>query len=425
MSGFKRIGYTITPALAKFTPSLLHDPSAITWLLRDDFTDTRAAGSVDGTPATPGPGTRSVLDTGNHLFVGGGLLDTDGTCVSTSDPSNSYDDIIARTAGRFVVMKCNTSAVNYGPMIYLTDVINSYGSEKNGYYFRNSLGIYKFDAGGLFAVGLSTASTFYYGIIVLRSAGAYLLIKGGSQYSNWTLLWYSSGTNNATLYLTASFTLTSSTDKEVDFLRIPDETWLPTPLAYDTFTAANGTSLDAHNSDTSGPDSQTTPSESWTEESGDWDIQSNRANPDGAGIATVDVSKADVLVDCTVNGGAAGQPAICLRIADTANYWYLQADRANNQFELHEYNATVDTVRASAAVTFNDSTDYDLRGICDGQTINGFANGANKISYGSAALNENETEHGLYSDNTACEFDDFLVFDRGGGAYSDLDTYIA
>ena len=36
---------------------------AITWLLRDEFTDTRAAGAVNGTPATPGPGTRTVVDT--------------------------------------------------------------------------------------------------------------------------------------------------------------------------------------------------------------------------------------------------------------------------------------------------------------------------------------------------------------------------
>lgn len=40
------------------------------YLLRDEFTDTLAAGSVDGTPAVPGPGTRSVTDTGNNISVG-------------------------------------------------------------------------------------------------------------------------------------------------------------------------------------------------------------------------------------------------------------------------------------------------------------------------------------------------------------------
>jgi len=163
---------------------------------------------------------------------------------------------------------------------------------------------------------------------------------------------------------------------------------------------------------------------SWTEQSGDWDIQSNRANPDGAAIATADVGQADVVVDLVVNGGAAGQPGILLRFADTSNYWYLQADRANNQLELHEVNATVDTVRANTAVTINDSTDYTLRAICDGTTIDGFINGGNKISYASASLNSTATIHGLYSDNTACQFDDFTVFARDSG-YSALDTYIA
>ena len=37
--------------------------SGLVYDLRDDFTDTLAAGSVNGTPATPGPGTRAVTDT--------------------------------------------------------------------------------------------------------------------------------------------------------------------------------------------------------------------------------------------------------------------------------------------------------------------------------------------------------------------------
>lgn len=47
----------------------------IHYLLRDDFTDTRAAGSVNGTPATPGPGTRveagdaNVIDSGAYAWA--------------------------------------------------------------------------------------------------------------------------------------------------------------------------------------------------------------------------------------------------------------------------------------------------------------------------------------------------------------------
>jgi len=99
---------------------------------------------------------------------------------------------------------------------------------------------------------------------------------------------------------------------------------------------------------------------------------------------------------------------------DASNYWYLQADRANNLLELHEYNATVDTVRANTAVTINDSTDYSLRAIAYGQNIEGYLDEGNQISYGSAALNETKTEHGIRAENTAGQFDDFVIYARDG-----------
>ena len=39
------------------------------YLLRDDFTDTVAAGSVNGMAATPGPGTRIVKDSDTKISV--------------------------------------------------------------------------------------------------------------------------------------------------------------------------------------------------------------------------------------------------------------------------------------------------------------------------------------------------------------------
>lgn len=236
--------------------------------------------------------------------------------------------------------------------------------------------------------------------------GGRVLIKGGV-YTTWTLLWSTDLDDTASLY--AVF-LNYSDIGTLDDFRVPDKDLSDVlqPTALSTFAVANGTSLDAITPEVGG---------GWTEQSGDWDIQSNRANPDGAAIATVDTSIADMLVDCTVNGATADNPAVVLRFLDTSNYWYLQADRANNQLELHEYNATVDTIRANAAVTINNSTDYNLRAITYGQTIDGFIDAANKISYGSAALNETETVHGIRAENTAGRFDNFVVFPRTAAIY--------
>lgn len=248
--------------------------------------------------------------------------------------------------------------------------------------------------------GQATASYLY---------GAACFVKGGV-FVDWTLLWRTAHNNTPTLY---GWFRPYNAAGTIDNFRVPDvdlsEVLQPTALS--TFTADNGTSLDAITPEVGG---------AWTEQSGDWDIQANKANPDGAAIATVDTVIANALVDCVVNGGVADQPAIVLRFLDTSNYWYLQADRANNQIELHEYNATVDTVRASAAIAINDSTDYDLRAIADAQTINGFLNTGGKISYALAALNETATVHGIRAENTAGRFDNFTIYSRTSSVYDSV-----
>lgn len=44
--------------------------SGVAYLLRDEFTTTRAAGAVNGTAAEPGAGTRTVTDTESKLRIG-------------------------------------------------------------------------------------------------------------------------------------------------------------------------------------------------------------------------------------------------------------------------------------------------------------------------------------------------------------------
>ena len=84
-------------------------------------------------------------------------------------------------------------------------------------------------------------------------------------------------------------------------IRIPDVTMDIPCLAYDTFTASNGTSLDAHTSDTSGPDSQTVTGRSWTENVVDFEIQSNKcvtkyAASNKQGHAVIDLGAADIVL---------------------------------------------------------------------------------------------------------------------------------
>lgn len=60
----------------------------------DTFSTDRAIGSVNGTAAEPGPGTRSLLDSGNRVSISGGdlLVATGG---ASSDPRLTYGGVTA------------------------------------------------------------------------------------------------------------------------------------------------------------------------------------------------------------------------------------------------------------------------------------------------------------------------------------------
>lgn len=405
---------------------LLRNAEVATYLLRAHF-NADDQGYVD----------TQVLDTEAEGVSDGQLtvVEISGTLAIVSNkyaftPANGwnqlgvYSQAVTKALGRGLVTTVNLDATDTRAVVAWVDSadVDIRAVAGNRYYVYASIDGNLDIAGGGVATGdvvAYSASTDYQIAIVLggysaasgvpwrsgQAAASYLFgaaffIKGGA-FTTWTLLFRSSEDNTATLYAVLTNYTASGT---FDDFRVPvvDLSAVLQPTCLSTFTADNGTSLDAITPEVGG---------AWTEQAGDWDIQANRANPDGAAIATVDSGLDDVLVDCIVNGGTGDQPAIVLRYSG-GDYWYLQADRANNQLELHEYNATVDTVRASAAVTFNDSTDYDLRALADAQTIDGFADAGNKISYASAALNESVTVHGIRAENTAGQFVNFAIYPR-------------
>ncbi len=108
-------------------------------------------------------------------------------------------------------------------------------------------------------IGTFANSTEYKIALVLRSTGAYYFIKGGA-FTNWSLLWIASVGATTNLYPNIANRSATSVFT-ADNIRIPTNLWLPTPLAYDTFTRGDGA---IGSSETTGPDSQTTPSLAWT-----------------------------------------------------------------------------------------------------------------------------------------------------------------
>ncbi len=234
----------------------------ISYLLRDEFTDTRAAGAVNGTAATPGPGTRVVVDTTSKLSIGSGVADFNGN--SAGDPGLWYGGQ-TRVAGLLVLCKLDIKQVNQHAYAGWDTDQTVLGQSQ----FRFAPSSLITETASSLPIGAYTA-TAYETAVILKATGSYMLIKGGA-FSNWTLLWIYVTGNDATMYPGATV---HQGDQDLDYIRIPDVTWLPTPLAYDTFTRANGA---LGTSETTGPDSQTVTARTWESGGSTWAIASNEA----------------------------------------------------------------------------------------------------------------------------------------------------
>jgi hypothetical protein len=245
--------------------------------------------------------------------------------------------------------------------------------------------------------------------------GASYFIRGGV-FAKYTLLWRTSLDNTATHY--AGLAIYNANGTLQNFRVTSGLSAVLQPASLSTMTAANGTLLPAITPEVGG---------AWTTRSGTFDIQTNRANisvSTGArDVATIEESIADGTFDVVARKTAAvdsGEFGRCLRHTDANNYWMVNADLANNQVELVERNAGIENVRASSAVALTHSTDYDVRAIAYGQTIDIFLNGGNKATYGAAVLNENVTRHGIVGNEVNQTFDNCASYARTSGVYDSV-----
>jgi len=381
----------------------------ITYLLLDRFTDTRAAGAVNGTPATPGPGVRTVVDGNSKLSIGAGVANFATGGVTVGNPGLWYESV-GRAYGRVVI-----GAMILGP----TSATPSIGWDTNQggvilYYIGfQSTSIYIDD---LILVAVFANNTTYLTAVVMRANGMYYFIKGGL-YTNWTLLWsHSSG--SAAGYPSvgsASGTLTVFT---ADNIRVPVTLYNVPVLAYDTFTRADGA---LGSTETAGPDAQAVTARAWTAQVGTWAIASNVAGATalagGIAIATYDAGSADVLHDVAATR-AAGNIGAVYRYADSSNYLIAYHDGTNAK--LDKVVAGVTTNLISAAATY--SAGAVVRAILSGTEARLFYNNAAVGSLATAPASS-ATLHGLYTTDTTNSLDNAQTLARGtGNEYGGLDA---
>ena len=373
------------------------------WILRDDFTTDLAAGSVNGTAAEPGPGTRTVTDVGNHLSISGGQLISDDAGSRLS----AYP-AITRTAGRILIGEMGLAAANYCIIGFATDTA---ATNQHQIAFRN-LGHVYIKNFNTFLTMYDTGivlGTHYYCAIILRATGAFYFIKGGI-WTNWTLLYSYNLLNTATLYPTAN---PQAVGAFHDLIRIPDVLWLPTPLVSDGFGGTWPTSDGAGHAETTGLGSGGG-SKTWTANLGTWGSAAGVAScseldVSGVGIATTDCGTANIHALCTMarTGDNVGN---VWRYIDADNYLFSYHDGTN--FVLKQRLATVESTLITAAVAIGaGAMQITLSGVKGSFFLNNVAIGT--PTTGINAAFSAATKHGLYTTNIANTLDNFVVHARG------------
>jgi len=197
------------------------------WLLRDNFTTDLAAGSVNGSSAEPGPGTRTVTDTENKLSISGGAAVFAGGKASPAwgDPGLWYG-AQTRTAGLAFVAEHVSPP---GPSKYtgLGWSAAQSGTPSNGVGLQITEDvIFLFPAINLQSI--SAATTYKY-TVILRSTGSAVLVYLDGR---WTLLWVGSSGTTTSLYPAAPI---YNGAPLVNYIKVAQLSWLPVPETSDSF----------------------------------------------------------------------------------------------------------------------------------------------------------------------------------------------
>ena len=380
----------------------------VSYLMRDDFTDTLSAGSVDGTDATPGPGVRDVTDSSSGVSVSGGSAEIVGN-TNWSQAGLVWTPGVTREVGRLLV----------------ADVSNTVAGEWQLYWASTqAIGPGNWDAafgevGGnvrIWEDGSKNRSNVYplgsapHEIaIVLRAVGAFYFYRVSS---DWMLIYIGESGNAGTVY-TGIEARTATV--EVDHFRTPEALWAPTPLASD---GAFGATTDGQgHAETSGLGSGGD-GLTWTDSKGTWSGGSASALSGGEAIRTVDAGSADVLVDLDITR-TGGNASIMLRYTDDSNYLRCGTDGTN--MTLVEKVAGVENTLLTTAITYSAGAAMRIR--LEGQSARVFYNSVFVSATSSIDAALTNTKIGMYTTDTGNSFDNLVAYASTGHAR--LNQYVS
>lgn len=372
--------------------------SNLRYLTRDLFTTDRAAGAVNGTAAEPGPGTRTVTDTGNQLSIANGQMRIVGVC-NNNDPYYRLD-AAARTAGLVGYAKFKPVA---GKRISDLGWMTS-GNATTHAIFRTAV-----ESGGVIQIvgtsGIYLVDDVWYEMFqVLRASGAWTYLNDGRG----PRLLFGTATGNAASLLWASRGIaTYDQDVSVDEMSVEQAIWSIPVLASDSFNRADGA---PGSTDGAGIPESGGAGLAWTDRVGTTAIATNAlafsALDGGVGIATVNAGNHRVWlqVDVTRTAGNAG---LVFGYTDASNYGRAYHDGTNVVVQKVVGGAATTIATAAAAYVAGRA----LKASVDELDATVFY-GDTRIQFFFAkfgGMTLGSTHHGVYTTDTGNTFDNFAI----------------
>lgn len=380
--------------------------SGISYLLRDDFTDTLTAGNVDGTAATPGPGLRNVTDPSNNIDISGGTLRFNGNSGITAEYVNY--DIGPRAAGR-IIMFSYDDLPNSTHVSRLDAFANISFSQAYIYSVASGSAVSRTDTGEATVLPAGTLSGTHKIAFLIRDTGCLGLIDYGT---GWKFVMATKSPTSINLWL--SF-YGVATDVRISSVRVPKDLYLPTPLASD---GAFGATTDGQgHAETSGIGSGGN-GLAWTDNKGTWSGGSATVLSGGEAIRTVDAGNADVFVDLDITR-TAGNASIMLRYTDDDNYLRCGTD-GTNAVLVEKVSGTENTL-STTAITYGAADTMRIR--LEGQAARIYYDDAFVSATSSIDASLTGTKVGLYTTDTGNSFDNLVAYASTG--YTFLNQFVS
>jgi hypothetical protein len=384
--------------------------------LADEFTTNRAAGAVNGTAAEPTGGNRTVTDTGSKLTIGSGTATSSGA-TGNNNPMLVYTSSYVRAAGKALLASLTIKASGSNEHLFGWSSTSNGTTHTHRFYQTSGTGLTYFN-GSVRLVGALTGAGTYQVALVLRATGCFFFIKGGSQFTDWTLVWIDKTSSSASPMYVSWNDWVGASAASFDKIRIPTTLLTIAPLASDAFTRADGS---LGNTGGGGSEEAGGSGLAWTSQAGTWGIATNKAAcsalAGSVGIATVPCGTTNIMAE-VVATRAGGTSGLCLRYTDANNY--IKAVHNGTNLQVIEVVAGTPNTLINAAATYGAA--FRMLISMNGNKVRAYYNEAAVGAEVTTAVTTGNA-HGLFTDDTGATFDNFVVFAKGNGGEYTFDTY--